>query len=241
MGIAAANSIWCCSVNYFSKFLFGVDSARTHLKMAGNHLRVLARSLSTSAARGQMVQPPVQVFGTEGRYATALYSAATKKKALDAVEKDLNTFQATLKKDVRLAEFLADPSVKKALKAEGLSSFCDKLKMSPLSKNCLLAMGENGRYNLLGAVTKSFGTIMAAHRGEVICEVTTHKALDAAMKKEIEDVISGKLQKGQKSLISYHVDPSIVGGMIVSIGDKYADMSIASKLKKYSAVIQSAA
>merc|ERR1712045_457336 len=78
-------------------------------------------------------------------------------------------------------------------------------------------------------------------RGEVICEVTTHKALDAAMKKEIEGVINGKLQKGQKSLISYHVDPSIVGGMIVSIGDKHADMSIASKLKKYTAVIQSAA
>jgi F-type H+-transporting ATPase subunit O len=112
--------------------------------------------------------------------------------------------------------------------------------MNPLSKNCFIAMGENGRYNLLGAVAKSFGTIMAAHRGEVICEVTTHKALDAAMKKEIEGVISGKLQKGQKSLISYHVDPSIVGGMI-SIGDKYADMSIASKLKKYSAMIQSAA
>merc|ERR1712088_191021 len=207
MGGAGSSSqlhlVLLCKI--ISKFLFGVDSARTHLKMAGNHLRVLARSLSTSAARSQMVQPPVQVFGTEGRYATALYSAATKKKALEAVEKDLTTLQATLK------------------------------------KNCLLAMGENGRYNLLGAVAKSFGTIMAAHRGEVICAVTTHKALDAAMKKEIEGVISGKLQKGQKSLISYHVDPSIVGGMIVSIGDKYADMSIASKLKKYSAVIQSAA
>ena len=122
-----------------------------------------------------MVQPPVQVFGTEGRYATALYSAATKKKALAAVEKDLTTLEATLKKDVRLSEFLADPSVSKPLKAQGLSSVCDKLKMNELSKNCLIAMGENGRYNLLGAVAKSFGTIMAAHRGEVICEVTTHK------------------------------------------------------------------
>ena len=122
-----------------------------------------------------MVQPPVQVFGTEGRYATALYSAATKKKALAAVEKDLTTLEATLKKDVRLSEFLADPSVSKPLKAQGLTSVCDKLKMNELSKNCLIAMGENGRYNLLGAVAKSFGTIMAAHRGEVICEVTTHK------------------------------------------------------------------
>lgn len=38
-------------------------------------------------------QPPVQVFGLEGRYATALYSAASKQKALDSVEKDLVSIQ----------------------------------------------------------------------------------------------------------------------------------------------------
>lgn len=34
-------------------------------------------------------QPPVQVYGIEGRYATALYSAASKQKKLDQVEKEL--------------------------------------------------------------------------------------------------------------------------------------------------------
>merc|ERR1712026_212790 len=105
---------------------------------AVNHLRVFTRSLSTSVGRLQLVQPPVQVFGTEGRYATALFSAASKKKSLDAVEKDLKTFQATLKKDQRLADFLADPSIKRGLKAQGLASACDKLKMNELSKNLFL-------------------------------------------------------------------------------------------------------
>ena len=76
-----------------------------------------------------MVKPPVAVFGTEGRYATALFSAASKEKALETVEKDLRSFQAQLKKDTRLQEFLFDPSVKKNLKSEGLSSACDKLKV----------------------------------------------------------------------------------------------------------------
>ena len=67
------------------------------------------------------------------------------------------------------------------------------------------------------------------------------QALDAAMKKEVEGSVAGFLTKGQKSLISYKIDPAIVGGMIVSIGDKYVDMSIASKLKKYSEIIKSAA
>ena len=123
------------------------------------------------------MQPPIQVFGTEGRYATALYSAATKKKALDTVEKDLKTFQATLKKDARLADFLADPSIKKSLKADGLSGACDKLKMNELSKNLFLALAENGRFNMAESVAAAFSTIMAAHRGEVVCEITTAKVI----------------------------------------------------------------
>ena len=115
------------------------------------------------------------VFGTEGRYATALFSAASKQKALDACEKDLSAFQAQLAKDTRLKEFLSDPSVKKSLKADGLSAVCDKMNMNVLSKNTLLAMAENGRYTYMSAVATSFKTIMAAHRGEVVCEITSAK------------------------------------------------------------------
>lgn len=61
------------------------------------------------------------------------------------------------------------------------------------------------------------------------------------MKKEVEGAMASFLTKGQKSLIGYKVDPTLVGGMIVSIGDKYVDMSIASKLKKYSDLIKAAA
>merc|ERR1711988_192062 len=208
---------------------------------AVNHLRVLSRSLSTSVARHQLVQPPVQVFGTEGRYATALFSAASKKKSLEVVEKDLKTFHATLKKDQRLADFLADPSIKRGLKAEGLASACDKLKMNELSKNLFLTLAENNRFSAAEAVVNSFDTIMAAHRGEVVCEVVTAKALDANMKKEVDGALAGFLQKGQKSLVNYKVDPALIGGMVVSIGDKFVDMSMSSKLKKYSELIQAAA
>ncbi len=79
----------------------------------------------------------------------------------------------------------------------------------------------------------------------VTCDTLKKKyhlqALDAAMQKEVEGAIGGFLKQGQKSLINYKVDPSIIGGMIVSIGDKYVDMSMASKLKKYEDIIKSAA
>ncbi len=78
------------------------------------------------------MKPPVAVFGIEGRYATALYSAASKQKQLDTVEKDLRNFANQIKKDTRLAEFLFDPSVKKGLKRDGLAGACDKMKVGKL-------------------------------------------------------------------------------------------------------------
>jgi len=203
--------------------------------------KMLSRGLSTSSALNQLVKTPTQVFGTEGRYAAALYSAATKQKALEAVEKDLKTMNDVIGKDARFAQFMADPSVKKNIKAEGVAGACDKMKMNALTKNLFVAMAENGRHGLVGPVIASFNTIMAAHRGEVICDVTTAKELNAAMKKEVEATVALFLKKGQKSLISYNVKPEIMGGMVVSIGDRFVDMSTASKVKKYTEIIQAAA
>jgi len=210
--------------------------------MAANQFRVCVRGFSSSTVRNAgLVKPPCQVSGTEGRYAAALFSAASKNKALDVVEKDLNTFQATVKKDKLFAEFLADPSIKKSVKVDGIAGACDKLKMSPLTKNLFAALAENGRHNLVDSVIASYGTIMAAQRGEIVCEVVTAKALDPAMVKEVEAVVALFLKKGEKSKMNYKVDPAIIGGMVVSIGDKFADMSIASKMKKYTDLIQAAA
>lgn len=62
--------------------------------------------------------------------------------------------------------------------------------------------------------------------------------LDAANKKELEAVLKGFLKKGETLKLSLKVDPTIIGGMIVSIGDKYVDMSIGSKIKKYTKLIE---
>lgn len=61
-----------------------------------------------------------------------------------------------------------------------------------------------------------------------------------AQKKDIESALK-KIGGGQKSiLMSTKIDPSIIGGLIVSIGDKYIDMSIASKVKKYTEILNTA-
>ncbi|KAK7868502.1 hypothetical protein R5R35_001910 [Gryllus longicercus] len=209
--------------------------------MATKGLSIIVRSLSSTAVSSQLVKPPIQIFGLEGRYATALFSAATKQKQLEAVETELTKLQGTLKSDVKFREFIHDPSLKRQVKVEGIKQIAAKLSLTPPSSNLLGLLAENGRLKSLEGVINAFRTIMAAYRGEVPCEVTTAKPLDDATKIELEGALKSFLKKGETLLLTTKVDPSIIGGMVVTIGDKYVDMSISSKIKKYTDLIQSAA
>lgn len=115
-----------------------------------------------------MVKPPVQIFGIEGRYATALYSAASKQKTLDAVEKDLVKFQTALKADPKLKECVINPTIKRNFKASALKTTADKIAMKPEAGNLLQILAENGRLGKLDGVINAFKTLMSAHRGEVL-------------------------------------------------------------------------
>nr|CAD7454865.1 unnamed protein product [Timema tahoe] len=72
-------------------------------------------------------RPPIQLFGVEGRYACALYSAASKLKQLDVVEKDLVKLQGILKTDLRLQEFIRNPILKRSLKVTAIKQVAAKL------------------------------------------------------------------------------------------------------------------
>ncbi|XP_065171111.1 ATP synthase subunit O, mitochondrial [Atheta coriaria] len=205
--------------------------------MASNKLSMIVRSFSSSNVATQMVKPPIQVFGIEGRYATALYSAASKEKKLDAVEKELVKFQASIKTDIKLREFLDNPTIKRNIKSEALKSVASKISLTPQSSNLLQLLAENGRLKNVSGVINAFKTIMAAHRGEVTCEVITAKELDSAQRQKLEGVLKSFLKGNQTIQLTSKVDPTIMGGMIVSIGDRYVDMSVASKLKKYTEII----
>lgn len=201
-------------------------------------LSILARNFSSSSATGQLVKTPIQVFGIDGRYASALFSAASKQSSLDAVEKDLVKVQGLMKSDKKLIDYLKDPSIKRKVKSDGFKAVGTKLNFNASTTNLLQLLAENGRLGMLNQIINTFKQIMAANRGEVVCEVTTAKALDAESKAKLESTLKLFLKKGQTILLTAKVDPALIGGMIVSIGDKYVDMSIASKIKKYSDIIK---
>lgn len=211
--------------------------------MAGcGRVLILTRSFSTTGAvnAGGLVKPPLAVFGIEGRYANALYSAASKEKKLDAVEKELIKFRGLMEQDKRLAQFIENPLVNKLVKRDALQDALKKQQFSSLTVNLIGALAENGRAAYMRPVMAAFTRIMGAVRGEVPCEVVTAKPLDPAMEKELESALQSFLKKGEVLVLTKKVDPSIMGGMLVSIGDKFVDMSIATKVKTYTNLLKQA-
>lgn len=191
------------------------------------------RQFSTSGALRKLVTPPAQVYGIEGRYATALYSAAVKSKKIDAVDQDLNKLGKLLKTDARLAEFLGNPVYQRQAKSAAFAKLLTSLKVTDLTLNMFSLMGLNGRLGRSAQVLNAFSTLISAHRGEVQAEVVTARALDAKETQELQGVLAGFAKSGQKLQTTFRVDPMIVGGMTVAIGDRFVDMSTAKKIRMY--------
>lgn len=112
---------------------------------------------------------------------------------MDAVEKDLTSFQCSFKQDPKLRDFILNPTIKRNIKAAALKDVAAKVKFNPATGFFLEALAENGRLNKLDNVINAYKLIMAANRGEVVCEVITAKPLEGSQRKELEAQLKVKI------------------------------------------------
>ncbi|XP_046848731.1 ATP synthase subunit O, mitochondrial-like [Xenia sp. Carnegie-2017] len=210
----------------------------TGLKTVQKAGLISLRLFSTNVAKTSQVKAPVKVFGIEGRYAHALYSAASKSKQLEKVEGELVKIEGLLKTDPKLSAFLKDPTLNKIKKQSALQDAFKKLKFSDLTINLFGALAENNRLSLSSNVLKAYMQIMSAHRKEVPCVVTTAKPLDASNMRELQQSLKSFVKPDETLKIETKIDPAIIGGMIVNIADKYVDMSISTKIKKITTAME---
>ncbi|KAK3749580.1 hypothetical protein QZH41_019715 [Actinostola sp. cb2023] len=193
----------------------------------------------TSVARSQLVKPPIQLFGIDGRYAHAVYSAAAKQKQLDKVEAELDNVDKMIKGSALLADFFMNPSTNKKQKKAVIAELVKEKKMSDLTHNLLITMAENNRLKLISNVNSAFGKLMSAERREVLCSVTTAKELDSTNLKELQATLKMFLKQGETLKLDTLVDTSLIGGMVVNFGgDKHINMSIAKKVKDITNVMK---
>ncbi|KAM6952621.1 ATP synthase peripheral stalk subunit OSCP, mitochondrial isoform 1-T2 [Lycodopsis pacificus] len=205
--------------------------------MAALMLGQQVRQFSTSVVRQKLVKAPIQVYGVAGRYATALFSAASKQKKLDQVEQEMGKVSALIK-DPNISSIVMNPHVKRSIKQKTFHDGLAKDKVSAITVNLITVLSDNGRLPITGEVIVAFRKMMSAHRGEVICSVTTAQPLDVPNLADLKVALKGFLQKGETIKLETKSDPAILGGMIVSIGDKYVDMSTKTKIQKLTKLIK---
>ncbi|RDW90396.1 F1F0 ATP synthase subunit 5 [Aspergillus mulundensis] len=191
--------------------------------------------LRTYATAAQEVKPPVSLFGVDGTYATALYTASAKASSLDATSKGLNNLGAALKADPKLTGILSTPTLSVADKQAIVSELqkvagADK---GDLLKNFLATLAENNRLGLLNDVVDKFGALMSAHRGEIELSITSAQELDTRTLNRLEKAVAkSEYSQGKKLKVVTKVNPDIVGGLVVEIGDRTIDLSVSSKIAK---------
>jgi len=207
--------------------LFGVLSKQVRSVSSTPTLQAAA------APAAKAVKVPLQMHGLEGRYAHAIYSAAAKNNQLDAVDKDFQGILNILKSQTKVNDVLKNPLLTKEQRTNAVNELAVKKGANQLTVNTLTLLADNGRLGRLQSVAKSFCELMRAHNGEVTAAVTTAKSLSAAELKELTTVLTAFLKKGNKLQLETKVDPNVIGGMVVVLGDRYIDLSISSKLNTF--------
>jgi len=184
------------------------------------------------------LEPPIALFGTAGRYANALYSAAAKKGELLDVADDLKLFKSTIAASPVLQNFVIDPSISRGAKMAGISSLMDSAKASPSTKNAMAAMAEGGRMGDVFKVIDLYESLLTAAKGEVAVIITSAKPLGDAEVKKITATLKEKyLDAGASMTTTVKVDEALINGITIEMGDKFLDLSVATQLKKLQALL----
>ncbi|EAS34192.1 ATP synthase F1, delta subunit [Coccidioides immitis RS] len=198
--------------------------------------RAAINGVRTYAAPAQDSKPPVALFGVDGTYANALYTASAKTSSLEQTSKALASLGEVFKKDAKLTSILNAPTLSQADKAQiiaELQKVAGGAGKGDILKNFLNTLAENNRLGLLQGVCEKFATLMGAYRGEIELIITSAQKLDQKTLQRLENAVAkSEYSQGKKLKVVTKINSDVVGGLIVEIGDRTIDLSVSSKMAK---------
>ncbi|KAF2173184.1 hypothetical protein M409DRAFT_35491 [Zasmidium cellare ATCC 36951] len=225
--------------------LAGRVAARSFRVAAPRFQLAATRSFAEAAAKpaDASSKPPIELFGVDGTYASALYTAASKSQSLDSVSKALESLNQTFEKDTRLQALISAPTLtasdKKQIVTE-LQKTTNTQDKSNTVANFLETLAENNRLSVLEGVCEKFAQLVSAAHGEVEMTITSAAPLDAKVVKQLETAVSKSqyVGAGKKLKVVPKVNPEIRGGLVVEIGDRTIDLSVSSRMSKMNKLLQ---
>ena len=163
------------------------------------------------------------------RYAKAVLSAAGEKGNQEVVFGDLQLIKETIENSKDLRYLLNSPIIKAEDKREALLSIFKNV--SDLVKSLIKIVVANNRSAIFSHIAQTYIDLYNKHQGVVTAKVTTAVALTAALEQKTLDKIK-EITGSTKVNLEHKIDPEIIGGFILRVGDVQYDASIANQLDK---------
>jgi F-type H+-transporting ATPase subunit delta len=161
-------------------------------------------------------------------YARALYEVASEKGVLDPVREQLDQFAKVLREDRQLMIFFFSPYFSTEEKKDGLRRGITGA--DPVFVNFLETLLERHRMPVIFRIRDQYEQLWDRDHKLLPVHVTSAVELDESTVKNIGDSI-GK-QTGNQIELSSDVDPDILGGIVLRVGNFILDASIRSRLEQ---------
>jgi F-type H+-transporting ATPase subunit delta len=164
------------------------------------------------------------------QYANALADVALAQGAADAALKQLGDFGSAFAVSAELRNFLASPGVPRDAKHGVIEKIAARVGAGKIIRNFLFVISDHQRTHILPEIVGAFESVIRQRQGVAEAEISSAVELSAAQKKKFAQTLE-KLT-GKKIEAKYSLDPTLLGGAVVRVGDTIYDGSVRSSLNE---------
>jgi F-type H+-transporting ATPase subunit delta len=164
------------------------------------------------------------------QYATALADIALEQGAAEPVKKQLEEFDAAYAESAELRNVLANPAVELSAKHGVIEKLAARMGASRIVRNFLFVVVDHQRTHLLPEILQAFEEVLRQRQGVAEAEVTAAAELTAPQKTQLQQTL--ERLTGRKIQAKYSLDPAMLGGAVVRIGDTIYDGSVRNRLNQ---------
>jgi F-type H+-transporting ATPase subunit delta len=161
-------------------------------------------------------------------YAEALYAAAAKRQQADAVGDELEAFaRDVVAKNSKVEAFLASAAVGRKAKAPLLAKATDG-RASDVFRNFLGVLNQHDRLGLIRSIAAAYRDMRDQLAGRARIKVRAAAPLPDDQQAALKTALGKMLNK--EPVLDVHVEPDLLGGMIVQVGDTVYDTTIRTRM-----------
>jgi F-type H+-transporting ATPase subunit delta len=165
------------------------------------------------------------------KYANALFEASKKVGNTVRVAEDMEGLSALRADDPAFLKFLISPEVLNEHKHAFIKAVFES-RLDPMAVNFLRLLVDKGRIGNLPAICEEFLRLSEESRGLIRARVETVFPLDDDQRRRLKTELDGI--SGMNVLIEERLNPALVGGIVVLMGDQIIDRSLRRGLKRMS-------